>query len=265
MAMTSTESQKSKGTFIKKENESWGEFTLSMIVAILVALLIRTFLLQPFVIPSGSMKPNLMIGDFLFVSKYSYGYTKHSFPFSLPVFEGRIMGSEPQIGDIVIFKGPYDPDTDYIKRLVGKPGDRIQMKEGILHINDVPCPVAPDGEYIDDRWEGQGSDETERPMPRYVETLPNGVKHYIVKRDRFGAGMLDNTQEYVVPEGHYFMVGDNRDESGDSRVLKQIGYVPQDNVIGQAQFIWLSSSAKWWEVWNWPLSIRFKRLFKQIN
>lgn len=240
--------------------------------AILIAILIRTFLFQPFVIPSGSMKPNLQIGDFLFVNKFSYGYTKHSLPFSIPLFDGRILGDrKPQIGEVVVFRGPFDPDTDYIKRVVGLPGDVVQMRGGILHINDVPCPVEPAGEFTDDLWVEQlgGGREnrisTPRTIPQYIETLPNGVRHIILKKDKFGEGRLDDTIAYVVPQGHYFMVGDNRDESGDSRVLTQIGYVPEQHIIGQASLIWFSTTARWWEIWMWPFGIRWSRLFKVIE
>ncbi len=259
----------------QKKKATVAEEARSIFWAIFIAILIRSFLFQPFVIPSGSMKPNLQIGDFLFVSKYSYGYTKHSLPFSIPLIPGRILGSDmPKIGDVVVFRGPYDPDTDYIKRVVGLPGDVVQMKDGILHINDVACPVRPAGEFTDDVWvkrtRGQAevriSDpDQQRQIDQYIETLPNGIEHLILKRDKFGQGMLDNTQAYVVPEGHYFMVGDNRDESGDSRVLRQIGYVPQEHIIGKARLIWFSTQAQWWELWKWPFSIRFSRIGKSIT
>ncbi len=247
----------------------------SIVWAIVIALLIRSFLFQPFVIPSGSMKPNLQIGDFLFVSKYSYGFTKHALPFSMPLIPGRILQfDKPKIGDVVVFRGPFDPDTDYIKRVVGLPGDVIQMRDGILYINDVTCPVEPDEDFVDDLWierqRGLADKriveiDRQRHIPRYVETLPNGVKHFILKKEKFGQGMLDNTQAYVVPKNHYFMMGDNRDESGDSRVLRQIGYVPEAHIIGRARIIWFSTTAQWWQIWKWPISIRFKRLFKTID
>lgn len=259
----------------KKQKTSFFDEARSIFWAVFVALLIRSFLFQPFVIPSGSMKPNLMIGDFLFVSKYTYGFTKHSLPFSVPLIPGRILGSEkPKIGDVVVFRGPYDPDTDYIKRVVGLPGDVVQMKDGILHINGEACPVKAAGEFTDDLWiqrergkqDVRVSDpERNRVIDQYIETLPNGVQHLILKKDKFGQGMLDNTQAYVVPKGHYFMVGDNRDESGDSRVLRQIGYVPEDHIIGQARLIWFSTKAEWWEIWKWPFSIRFSRIGKKID
>ena len=259
----------------EKKKESTGEQIRSIILAILIALLIRSFLFQPFVIPSGSMKPNLLIGDFLFVTKYSYGFTKHSLPFSIPVIPGKILdNNKPKIGEVVVFRGPFDPDTDYIKRVVGLPGDVIQMRDGILHINDVAATVEPVGEFVDDLWvrrqRGQADQlvadvDSNRHIDAYYETLPNGVKHLILKKDKFGEGPLDNTQAYVVPDGHYFMVGDNRDESGDSRVLTQIGYVAENHIIGKAQIIWFSTKAKWWEVWKWPFDIRFGRLMQSIE
>jgi len=261
----------------EKQPETFGEFIRSIGLAVLIAMIIRTFAFQPFVIPSGSMKPTLLISDFLFVSKYTYGYSKYAFPFSPNLFSGRIFyKNKPKIGDIVVFRGPFDPDTDYIKRVVGLPGDRVQVREGILFINDKACPVEPAGEFVDDLWTKQGKAKGEhevrisgkgheRHIPMYTETLPNGVKHLILKKDPFGEGYLDNTQVFVVPEGHYFMMGDNRDESGDSRILTQIGYVPEENLIGQAKIIWFSTTAQWWEVWKWPTDIRFNRIFKQLK
>lgn len=258
-----------------KKSTTLGEEARSIGLAIFIALLIRSFVFQPFVIPSGSMKPNLQIGDFLFVTKYSYGFTKHSLPFSLPLIPGKILGgNKPKIGEVVVFRGPFDPDTDYIKRVVGLPGDIVQMRDGILYINNQAATVEPAGEFIDDLWvdhrRGQADQRIADPsrnrqIAAYHETLPNGVTHLILKKEKFGQGMLDNTQAYVVPEGHYFMMGDNRDESGDSRILTQIGYVPEEHIIGQAQVIWFSTKAQWWEVWKWPFDIRFERLFKVIE
>jgi len=255
---------------------SWVSEIKSLAWAIGVALLFRTILFQPFIIPSGSMKPNLLISDLLFVSKYSYGYSHYSLPLSPPLFKGRIlMNHKPEVGDVVVFRGPFDTDTDFIKRLIGKAGDRIQMREGILYINDKACPVEAAGTFVDDLWTDRnptdGSDirvvgqENERHIPQYIETLPNGVKHKIIKLKKFGEHFLDNTQEYVVPEGHYFMMGDNRDESGDSRILTQIGFVPEENLVGQAKLIWFSTTAQWWEVWKWFTEIRYQRLFQVIK
>ena len=235
------------------KKESWLEVVKTIVYALLIAGVIRSFLFQPFNIPSGSMEDTLQIGDYLFVSKSTYGFSRYSFPFGLIPFEGRFfVTSQPQRGDIVVFKFPPDNSTDYIKRLIGLPGDRIQMREGVLYINDVAVPK----EKIDDYVETIG--EETRNVPRYRETLPNGVSYDVLDRDP--QGNLDNTQVFVVPEGHYFMMGDNRDNSADSRV--DVGYVPFENFVGKAQIIFFSTngSARIWEVWKWPTAIRYGRL-----
>ena len=233
--------------------------TIKVVVqALLIALVIRTLLFQPFNIPSGSLIPTLLIGDYLFVSKATYGYSRYSFPFGIIPFQGRFaVMSEPQRGDIVVFKFPPDNSTDYIKRLIGLPGDRVQMKEGVLYINDVAVPK----EKIDDYVETVGGEP--RNIPRYRETLPNGVSYEVLDRDP--QGNLDNTQVFVVPEGHYFMMGDNRDNSADSRV--DVGYVPFENFVGKAQIIFFSTNgeARIWEVWKWPFAIRYDRLGRFVQ
>jgi signal peptidase I len=198
-----------------------------------LAFLIRSFLFQPFSIPSGAMMPTLLIGDYIFVSKYAYGYTHFSLPFSPPLFAGRILPAEPQRGDVVVFRLPKDTATDYVKRLVGLPGDRIQMKDGLLYINGTPVARERVEDFIDD--EGPAGVERVR---RWRETLPNGVSHETL--DLQENGFLDDTQEYVVPAGHYFMMGDNRDNSTDSRVLSQVGYVPFENLIGRVEIVHFS-------------------------
>src|SRR5689334_11881998 len=170
--------------------------------ALIIALVIRTFLFQPFNIPSGSMKATLLIGDYLFVSQYSYGYSHYSLPFSPPLFSGRIFGSAPERGDVVVFRPPRDDAIDYIKRVIGLPGDRITVMDGLLHINGVPVERERVGDFIDD--------ENGARVRRWRETLPNGVSYETL--DLQDDGMLDNTEEYVVPPGHYFMMGDNRDD-----------------------------------------------------
>ena len=227
--------------------------------AILIALVVRTFAFEPFNIPSGSMKPTLLVGDYLFVSKYSYGYSRYSLPWSPPLFDGRVLGSEPERGDVVVFKKPTDNKTDYIKRLIGLPGDRIQVLEGVLHINGEPVPREKIGETTDQDL------FTNTTFEIYRETLPNGRQHVIWEAS--DKDHLDNTPEYLVPEGHFFFMGDNRDNSRDSRVLYDVGYVPLDNLVGRAEFLFFShdDSASWWEVWRWPWVIRFSRIFSGIN
>jgi signal peptidase I len=232
----------------------------TVVYAVLIALVVRTVAYEPFNIPSGSMVPTLLVGDYLFVSKFSYGYSRYSLPFGLPLFSGRIFFHPPDRGDVVVFKLPTDNSTDYIKRVIGLPGDHIQMKNGILYINGQPCPRRRVEDYL--YQEGNGA---VLPVAQYIETLPNGRQHPIIEMtDR---GPLDNTQEYVVPAGDYFMMGDNRDNSQDSRVLSAVGYVPAENLIGPAQFIFFSTdgSARFWEFWKWPFAIRYSRLFHGVN
>jgi signal peptidase I len=199
------------------------------IVALLSPLLIRVFLFQPFNIPAGSMKPTLLVGDYIFVSKYSYGYNRYSFPFSPPLalISGRVLASEPERGDVVVFRLPRDPSTDYVKRVIGLPGDRIQMINGVLHINGTPVKR----EQIEDFVETDNGQEVH--VKQWRETLPNGVSHQTL--DLIDNGFYDNTKEYLVPAGHYFMMGDNRDNSSDSRIESAVGYVPAENLIGRVQ------------------------------
>jgi len=228
--------------------------------ALIIALVIRTFLFQPFNIPSGSMKETLLVGDYLFVSKYSYGYSKYSFPLSPNLFDGRIWSGTPARGDIVVFRLPRDDSTDYIKRVIGLPGDRIQMIEGVLHINGEPVKR----ERVEDFIENEEGGRTVR-VKRWRETLPNGVSYTTL--DLIDNGFHDNTSVYVVPPDHYFMMGDNRDNSTDSRVLSQVGYVPLQNIVGKAQIIFFSihEGERAWELWRWPWSVRWGRLFSIVR
>jgi signal peptidase I len=231
----------------------------TLVYAGLIAIGIRTFVIEPFNIPSGSMIPTLLVGDYLFVEKYSYGYSRYSFPFSPPLFSGRIFGSTPRRGDVAVFALPRDPSIDYIKRIVGLPGDTIQVIHSRLFIDGHECPRRYDGMYM----------ETDQGPPievrRYIETLPNGVRHSILQESNNGP--LDNTGIYKVPPGFVFAMGDNRDNSEDSRVLSAVGYIPIENLVGKAEFIFFSVNAQypWWEFWEWPFEIRWGRLFHIIH
>lgn len=242
-----------------QEKEDWGELGRTAVIAVLLALLIRTFLFEPFNIPSGSMIPNLLVGDYLFVTKYSYGYSRYSFPFGIAGFSGRIAAEEPQRGDVIVFRLPSDTSVDYIKRLIGLPGDTVQMKAGRLYINGEMVPRETLGVREYDEGSGRRASVTE-----YVETLPGGIRHTIYEES--DNEDLDNTDVYVVPEGHYFMMGDNRDNSRDSRVSDMVGFVPFDNLVGRAERIFFSTNgrAAIYQIWKWPLTIRYDRLLQAI-
>jgi signal peptidase I len=229
--------------------------------ALLIAVVVRTLLFQPFNIPSGSLVPTLLIGDYLFVSKYSYGYSKHSIPFSPPLFNGRIWAAEPKRGDIAVFKLPKDNSTDYIKRVIGLPGDRIQVIEGVLNINGQAVKRERIADYSTTDAFGQAT-----KVPQYRETLPGGVAHNIIERDG-DRGFWDNTEVYTVPPSHFFMMGDNRDNSTDSRDLASVGYVPFENFVGRAEIIFFSidEGSEAWRIWEWPWSVRWNRLFTPIR
>jgi len=241
-------------------NESVVETVKTIGIVVGIVAFVQTLLFQPFRIPSSSMEGSLEVGDYLFVSKFSYGYSVYSIPLISPAHaaEDRVLGGEAERGDVVVFRLPSDPSQDYIKRVVGLPGDRIQVINGVLHINGAPVKLA----RIDDRIETL-EDGTEVHVERFNETLPNGVTHVVLNRD--DESRFDNTQEFVVPAGHYFMMGDNRDNSNDSR--GDVGYVPAANLVGKAQVVFFShdGSAAFWQVWKWPFAVRYSRLFNLIS
>jgi signal peptidase I len=258
-----------KSEVTPEKNES-GAFDLAVVLlqAVAIAIVIRIFLFQPFNIPSGSMIPTLLIGDYLFVSKYSYGYSKHSFPLGFNLFEGRVWSSEPERGDVIVFKTPRDNSTDYIKRLVGLPGDRIQMIGGVLTINGEPVKRERAADIVEDTKCGAG-----QVVHQYRETMPNGRTYLTQKLSetcRFGRfGAADDTEVFVVPPRHYFMMGDNRDDSADSRFTdgNGVGYVPAENLVGRARVLFFSidESASWLAPWRWPMEIRWSRLGDVIH
>jgi signal peptidase I len=247
-------------SLVMPERKSGGirETTKTLVYAVAIALVVRTLLFEPFNIPSGSMKPTLLVGDYLFVSKFAYGYSRYSLPLGLPLFSGRILQRLPMRGDVVVFKLPSDNKTDYIKRVVGLPGDRVQVLNGILQINGVPVPQEPVGQFDED-FDGRAV-----PVAMLEEQLPEGRRHLII--DLTPTGNLDNTGVFKVPADHVFAMGDNRDNSLDSRV-PNVGYIPMENLIGRAELLFFSVNghASFWQPWTWPRGIRYGRLFNVIH
>ena len=252
----------------KKKSGVFGETLRTVIYAVLIALGIRILAYEPFNIPSGSMVPTLLEGDYLFVSKFSYGYSRYSLPFGLPVIPGRVLVSEPERGDVAVFKLPRDNATDYIKRIIGLPGDRIRMHEGVLHINGT----AVQRRRIDDFVKTDRGGFTSS-LKQYEETLPNGVVHRILEINDFQP--QDNTREFTVPEGHYFAMGDNRDNSQDSR-MALVGFIPRENLVGRAEVLFFSINGAvigdaplfkpWrWKIWDSLPSLRFGRFFNSVD
>ncbi len=243
--------------------EAW-DLAKTVVFAVAIALVLRIIIFQPFNIPSGSMKPNLLVGDFLVVSKPTFGYSKASlvYPLTRLPVDGRVLSfAEPKRGDIVVFKNRKDGNKDYIKRVIGLPGDQVQMLGGRLHINGQPVKKELVAAQVSDACgPGYGA-------PEYRETLDNGVS-YVVQECAGDEGPLDNTSPYQVPADHYFMMGDNRDQSQDSRVISQVGYVHKDAVVGRAERLFFSvdgQDSKLWTPWKWPFAIRYGRIFDPVK
>jgi signal peptidase I len=248
MKQTSLSSQSSGS------NPGWGETIRTLVVAALIAIGFRSFIAEPFNIPSGSMVPTLLVGDYLFVSKSSYGYSRFSFPFGVAPISDRLFSEPPERGDVAVFRLPSDTAVDYIKRVVGLPGDKIQVISGVLHINEAPVTRR----FVGNGLYKYGTRQIQTNL--YMETLPGGGVPYMIQEVSDNE-LFDNTPVFTVPEKHYFMMGDNRDNSRDSR-SRSVGFVPVANFIGEAKFLFFShdNSASFWEVWKWPFSIRFSRI-----
>jgi len=248
-----SDNKKIKPIINQHKDEGLKGFLKTLTLAIFLAVTIRSFLFEPFHIPSGSMKPGLLVGDYIFVSKRSYGYSKFSFPFSsFNLFHGRILSDEPKRGDVVVFRYPKDTSVNYIKRIVGLPGDTIRVTDGVLYVN---------GEMISKKFIANFIDDDMTRVPMFGEIIDG--KRYLVLDQ--GQTPQDNTGDYVVPAGHYFAMGDNRDNSQDSRFQNEVGFVPQENLVGRAVIIFFSIKEPIWEFWKWGESIRFNRILKKIH
>ena len=232
----------------------------TLFYALVIALIIRSLFFQPFYIPSSSMEPNLLIGDRLFVSKYTYGYSRHSLPFSPKIYSKRIFEKTPERGDVIVFKTPADNRTDYIKRLIGLPGDIVQIIDQELYLNNIKIHRTKIENLSEINCGNQILD-----VSFFEEMLPNGKKHVIAYRND---GSMKNTDKFIVPKNHYFFMGDNRDCSRDSRFLSSVGYVDFNNLVGKARIIFFSNDSKkysFFKFWRWNKSLRMNRFLKKIN
>ena len=234
------------------------ELSKTLLIAGSIAIFFRSIFFEPFNIPSGSMKPNLLVGDFIFVSKWSYGFSRHSLPFSLPLIPNKIFSNTPIRGDVVVFKTPENNRTDYIKRVIGLPGDKIQIKNGIIFINDSEILRKKTKNFIDNDF------KTNNKIARkYIEYFFNNEIEVL---DLVDNGIVDNTQIYTVPKNHFFVMGDNRDNSQDSRFINTVGFIPFNNLVGKAQFIFFSlENSRFLQIWKWPKAIRYDRIFQKIK
>ncbi len=238
---------------LQKKVKFYETWTFFIIICIFIQVVFKSFLYSPFHIPSGSMKPTLLIGDYIFVSKFSYGYSRYSLPFGINLIEGRKFFEEPKRGDVIVFRQPTNTSVDFIKRLVGLPGDRIQVRDGVLYIN---------GEKIKRECQKELFDDDGIKIKQCIETLPEGRSYMTLDQNIQGA--LDNTQEYIVPPEHYFFMGDNRDNSMDSRVTSSVGFVPKINLVGRAEVIFFSFRQSIFKVSKWPSLFR-KRFWVKIE
>jgi len=261
----------------QKKKESWAELARFMLLLFVAAIMLRSFVFAPFSIPSGSMLPKMMIGDFLFVAKWPYGFSRFSFPFGLASFDGRLLENAPERGDVIVFRHP-DDRKDMVKRLIGLPGDQIQMRGGALFLNGAAVPKVRIADYLMPvspnspcRWLGAGAPRAVTTgtgaracaYPRYRETLPGGRSYFVL--DQIAEGPGDDTEVFLVPEGHVFMMGDNRDDSLDSRFPQEamgVGYLPEEHLIGRAMIDFFSTdgSAEWIKPWTWLSAARWTRI-----
>ena len=246
------------------------ETLIFLLKLVIIVVLVRSLVFSPFSIPSGSMLPRLLVGDYLFITKWNYGYSRHSFPLSLPIVPGRVLADDPERGDVVVFKAPPDADTDWIKRVIGLPGDTVQMQRGQLILNGVPVPkdriadfvlpVTPNFACEAEFRERSPEGDLICRYPRFRETLPNGKQYAVL--DQGYRPVADDTGVYTVPEGHVFLMGDNRDDSQDSRFAGGIGFVPMENLEGKAVVSFWSTdgSASWLRPWTWLSAARWERI-----